>query len=69
MRADGVLNVEMEASAVFAAGSALGVETASALVVDGVAGDDGAWRLDLIAANAKLQSLFAATLSFLGDIP
>jgi len=68
MREDGVLTVEMEASAIFAAGAAMGVETASALVVDGVAGDDYAFRLDLAAATAKLQALFAATVSFLGDL-
>ena len=67
-RDDGVLTVEMEAAALFAAAAALGVQCASALVVDGVADEDCNWHLGLPAANAALQELFAATISFLTEL-
>ena len=58
----------MEAAALFAAATALGVRCASAVVVDGVADEDASWHLDLPAANAALQRLFAATISFLTEL-
>ena len=67
-RDNGVLTVEMEAAALFAAATALGVRCASAVVVDGVADEDASWHLDLPAANAALQQLFAATASFLTEL-
>lgn len=67
-RSEGAVNIEMEASAVFAAAQVIGVQSASALVADGVADDDVSWHLDLNAANAKLQQVFAASVDFLGSL-
>jgi uridine phosphorylase len=65
----GVHTVEMEAAAVFAAGSAIGVDTAAAFVVDSVASDDGSyWMVDLPTAVTQLQHLFGACIGALAEL-
>ena len=63
LQGEGVLAVEMEAAALFAAGQALGVEVAAALsIADCLSGLR--WRLDFDPARALsgLEALFAAAL-------
>ena len=58
-RGDGVLTVEMEASAVFAVAQARGVHLASAVVLDAVLGElMGAPTMDTAAAFGKLYDVF-----------
>ena len=68
MREDGVLTVEMEAAAVFAAGSALGRQTACAVVADSVADENMNWHLDAAAAGQIMLALFATTVDLLAEI-
>ena len=58
-RRQGVLAVEMEASALFAVASARGLKVASAVVLDSVYGDPiGPPRMDTATAFGKLYDLF-----------
>jgi uridine phosphorylase len=61
-----VLDVEMEAAALFAAGQHCGVDVASALVVDSVADlDCESWTVDLPAASVRLRDLFSLSVNWL----
>jgi uridine phosphorylase len=56
----GVLAVEMEAAALFAAAQHYEVDVASALVVDSVADTEGQqWTVDNVAASSRLRELFS----------
>jgi len=60
----GVRAVEEEVAALYVVGAARGLETAAALVIDGVPTSDGRWRIDLSAAQMRLQQLFASAIDF-----
>ena len=62
--AHGVHAVKEEVAALYVVGAAHGVQTAAALVLDGVPTTDGGWRIDLPTAQRQLQRLFPATVEF-----
>jgi purine-nucleoside phosphorylase len=68
LQGEGVLGVEMEAAALFAAGQALGVEVAAALAIaDAMSGLR--WKLDFDPARALsgLEALFECALQALAS--
>jgi uridine phosphorylase len=65
----GVLAVEMEAAALFAAAQHYEVEVATALVLDSVADRDvERWTVDLGAASARLRELFSLCVKWLASL-
>jgi len=67
-RARGVQAIEMEAAALFAFGRVRRFPVASAVVIDGVATEDGTSRhLDLAAAGKTLRQLLSVSIEFLAN--
>jgi uridine phosphorylase len=68
-RANGVRAVEMEAAALFALGQVRSLPVASAVVIDGVADQEGkSISIGRRRAAEVLPDLFAVTLAFLADL-